>query len=80
MKMGIFERLSRIFRCEACNRHTEEASKGIKEIADTEGYEYCVMCGDLTDVPMARPVDCRENYIVGCGQLCPKCARKQRKL
>ncbi len=37
-------------------------------------YEICMYCGTVTDIPMDLPVDCRKNYVVGCGQLCEKCA------
>ncbi len=37
-------------------------------------YEICIYCGVTTDVPISLPIDCRKNYVVGCGQLCEKCA------
>ncbi len=36
--------------------------------------EHCVMCGEVTKVLTDMPIDCRENYIYGCGQLCERCA------
>ncbi len=39
----------------------------------SERFEDCVICGTKTDVAFYTPVDFRENYIVGCGQLCNKC-------
>ncbi len=45
----------------------------------SELYERCIICGKLTDVPIAMPVDWRENYEVGCGQLCNKCAYQLRE-
>ncbi len=39
-------------------------------------YEVCVVCGKLTEVPFFFPIQFRENYIAGCGQLCAKCAEK----
>ena len=45
----------------------------------TEEFERCVMCGALTSVPISMPVDWRENYEIGCGQICAECAKKQRK-
>jgi len=45
----------------------------------TEEYERCVMCGALTCVPVSMPVDWRENYEIGLGQICAACAKKQRE-
>lgn len=42
-------------------------------------YEICAFCGAVTDVPILTPVDMRENYEIGFGQLCQKCARAQGK-
>ena len=45
----------------------------------TEEFERCVMCGELTCIPVSMPIDLRENYEIGCGQICAECAKKQRK-
>lgn len=37
------------------------------------------MCGALTCVPISMPVDWRENYEIGCGQICAECAKQQRE-
>jgi len=42
-----------------------------------EGFERCVMCGNVTNVPVSMPIDFRDNYEAGCGQLCSECALKQ---
>ncbi len=39
-------------------------------------YEKCICCKELTSVPKTAPIDEREYYIRGCGQLCPRCYRK----
>ena len=44
-----------------------------------EEYEHCIMCGALTCVPISMPVDWRENYEIGMGQLCAECVKKQGK-
>ncbi len=36
-------------------------------------FEICVMCGELTEMPISLPVDLRKNYVEGLGQLCDKC-------
>ena len=51
----------------------------MKTLPQTEAFERCVMCGELTHVPIATPVDFRDFYEIGCGQLCVRCAKKHRK-
>ncbi len=41
-------------------------------------FERCVMCGEMTDVPISTPIELRSNYEVGCGQLCIACQKKLR--
>lgn len=48
-------------------KHTE------KPRAETEAYERCTLCGEMTDVAVNTPIDLRECYEIGCGQLCLKC-------
>ncbi len=45
----------------------------------TEEFEHCVICGEVTSVPVSMPIDWREDYIIGCGQLCAECAKNQHK-
>ena len=45
----------------------------------TEEFERCVVCGALTCVPISMPVDWRENYEIGLGQICAACTKKQRE-
>ena len=33
-------------------------------------YEKCVLCGAETKIPVTTPIEEREDYIQGCGQLC----------
>ena len=35
--------------------------------------EKCILCGKDTGIPFSAPIDSRECYIVGCGQLCKDC-------
>lgn len=44
-----------------------------KETVQT-GFEECVLCEALTNVPKNMPLENRKNYIVGSGQLCFNCA------
>ena len=39
-------------------------------------YENCVLCGKRTEILRKTPTHRRENYIEGCGQLCPACAKE----
>lgn len=48
----------------------------MKSTAENSQFEPCVLCGVLTDIPVSLPIERRENYIVGCGQLCDDCAEK----
>lgn len=44
---------------------------------NTEEFERCIICGALTCVPISMPIDLRENYVIGLGQVCAECAKKQ---
>ena len=46
---------------------------------NTEEFERCVMCGKLICVSVSMPIDWRENYEIGMGQVCAECAKKQQK-
>ena len=37
--------------------------------------ERCVLCGKKTDVPIDLPIDRRDCYVEGSGQLCRDCWR-----
>lgn len=41
--------------------------------AKIDTYERCVLCWKVTDVPKRLPIELRENYIEGQGQLCREC-------
>lgn len=47
--------------------------------SDKNLIEYCCLCGAQTEYRFDEPVQERENYIAGVGQLCPKCARNLAK-
>jgi hypothetical protein len=51
----------------------------MNNIPKAEEFERCVMCGSLTSVPVSMPVDWRENYEIGVGQICIECVKKQRE-
>ena len=35
--------------------------------------EKCVLCGVEVDVNISTPIDLRNYYVEGCGQLCKEC-------
>ena len=41
-------------------------------------YERCVLCGKKTEIPVILPVQDRNDYVVGIGQLCYECVKKLR--
>jgi hypothetical protein len=51
----------------------------VNNTPNTEEFERCVICGRLTSVPISMPVDCRENYEIGIGQICSECAKNERE-
>lgn len=36
-------------------------------------YEVCVLCRAQLEIPVCRPIGCREFYVCGVGQLCQRC-------
>ena len=41
--------------------------------------ERCIICHQETDVFEDTPIEFRNNYIDGAGQLCPECALKMER-
>lgn len=39
-------------------------------------YERCVICGELTTVRIDTPIEFRDCYEIGLGQICYSCHRK----
>ena len=80
MKSKIFTKISQFFGGGGTpyQRSKKEADI-VNNTPNAEEFERCVMCGALTCVPVSMPVDWRENYEIGCGQICAACAKKQRE-
>lgn len=38
--------------------------------------EYCVLCHKPLDIPWSTPIELREHFICGCGQLCEDCYKE----
>lgn len=79
MKLKIFTKISRFFERSTPDQHSEKDTESVKNTPNTEEFERCIICGELTCVPISMPVDWRENYEVGMGQICAACAKKQRE-
>lgn len=78
MKNKLFDKISNFFR----NSATYQQTKKIESTDKTpvaEEFERCVICGKLTCIPISMPVDWRENYEIGLGQICAECAKKSEK-
>ncbi len=57
----------------------QDANSRNRPLGVRNGYELCVLCGEVTDVRYETPVDIRKNYVQGCGQLCNACGADLRK-
>jgi len=42
-------------------------------------YEICIGCGDITDIDVETPIDMRNGYIEGAGQVCGKCNYTEKR-
>ena len=80
MKNKILAKITRFFKYGTSNDrcHNKDVDD-VKSVPLTEGFERCVICGKLTCVPISMPVDWRENYEIGLGQICAECAKKERE-
>jgi len=38
-----------------------------------EETDRCVLCGQKTEYSVSTPINEREGYVIGCGQLCKHC-------
>ena len=78
MKNKIFDKISNFFR-NPTYQHSKNEIESIEKTPVTEEFERCVICGRLTSVPISMPVDCRENYEIGIGQICSESAKNERE-
>ena len=76
MKKKIAKIISNIF---SNNSIRKPKNNTVVEKVNAEGNERCVMCGCLTDIQISTPIDLRENYVIGFGQLCYNCATLQQE-
>lgn len=47
-----------------------------KKLVSKDGYDLCVTCNKKTPYKTETPVDMREHYVEGAGQLCRTCNTK----
>ncbi len=77
-QLKIFTNISCFFR-DIFSRRTPNGQNEVKIDEKTEEFEHCVICGKLTRVPISMPIEWRENYEIGMGQICAECARRERE-
>ena len=79
MKFKIFAKIFQFFGGDTPYQCSKKEADSVNNTPNTEEFERCVMCGALTSVPISMPVDWRENYEIGLGQICAECAKQQRE-
>lgn len=79
MKNKMFDKILSFFRKPTTYQQSKKEIDSVDKTPVTEEFERCVICGKLTCVPISMPVDWRENYEIGLGQICAACAKKQRE-
>lgn len=72
------KRITKIFGSMPYQRSEKEVDS-MNKASVTEEFERCVICGNLTCIPISMPIDRRENYEIGLGQICAECAKKERE-
>lgn len=51
-------------------------TKHFSKKTNTSSYELCVLCNKITSVSKDTPIESRDYYIIGAGQLCSECYQK----
>ena len=79
MKNKMFDKILSFFRKPTTYQQSKKEIDSVDKTPVTEEFERCVICGKLTCIPISMPVDWRENYEIGCGQICAECAKIDRE-
>ena len=79
MKNKMFDKILSFFRKPTTYQQSKKEIDSVDKTPVTEEFEHCVICGRLTCVPISMPIDRRENYEVGMGQICSECAKKTQE-
>ena len=77
MKFKAFSYISRLLGYNKHDQSVEKRADYIQTIPATEEFERCVICGTTTQIPISMPIEFRDFYVSGCGQLCVACATKR---
>ncbi len=77
MKNKMFDKILSFFRKPTTYQQSKKEIDSVDKTPVTEEFERCVICGKLTCIPISMPVDWRENYEIGLGQICAECAKKE---
>ncbi len=75
----MFDKILSFFRKTTTYQQSKKEIDSVDKTPVTEEFERCVICGKLTCIPISMPVDWRENYEIGLGQICAECAKIERK-
>lgn len=78
-KKGCFDNALRFFGSGTLCRHSKNKKGCVSKAPKSEDFERCILCGSVTNVPVSMPIDLREDYEIGLGQVCAACAKKQRE-
>lgn len=73
MKLNIFKNLFGFFSFSSLKKFFLDKCSKHRNTTKAEQFERCILCGILTDIPISTPLEFRENYEVGCGQMCYDC-------
>lgn len=76
MKSNKITSFLQLFEKDKYNQQPKKEAAIVKNTLITEEFERCVLCGELTSVLISTPINLRENYEVGCGQVCRFCKQK----
>lgn len=74
MKNSIFTKISSLFK----KGEDKHDCDNYVETTATDEVERCAMCGGPTSTPISMPIEWREDYEVGIGQVCIECRKKLR--
>lgn len=69
--MKLFNRISEFLK-----KENAPVADPTTETEKPEEFERCVICGALTSIKVNTPIELRNNYEIGFGQLCADCKKK----
>lgn len=72
------KKITDFFKGSASSKGVKKDNTGTANSVE-ERFERCVLCGTITTVEKSTPIELREDYELGCGQLCHLCRMKLEK-